>query len=389
MKILIVLTYYRPHVSGLTIYVERLARALAARDHQVTVLTSQYDQDLPLREVKHGVSIRRVPVAFRISKGVVMPTIGWHATRELLKHDVVSLHLPQLDAAGIALRGRLLGRPTVLTYHSDLRLPPGMVNRLANTVVDLANRLAASFAHRIVAYTEDFATHSPYLSNYLDKVTVIKPPVEVENVSSEDVQAFAARYAGPGPNIGMAARLASEKGVEYLMEALPRILEVHPQARVLFAGPYRNVLGEENYARMLAPQLKRHSDHWTFLGTLEPSEMAAFYRSCAVTVLPSLNNTETFGLVQIESMICGTPVVASDLPGVRQPIRMTGMGEIVPIGEPVSLADAILKIIDQPGAYRADTQEIAARFSPHATAESYERLFHSLGTGMGRSADGQ
>lgn len=387
MKVLIVLTYYRPHVSGLTIYVERLARALAARDHQVTVLTSQYDRDLPLREVRHGVSIRRVPVAFRVSKGVVMPTIGWQATRALLNHDVVSLHLPQLDAAGIALRGRILRRPTVLTYHSDLRLPPGFVNRAANTVVDIANRLAASFAHRIIAYTEDFATHSPYLSRYLDKVTVIKPPVEVAVVSGEDVQAFSKRYAGPGPNIGMAARLASEKGVEVLLEALPQILETHPQARILFAGPYQNVLGEEDYARMLAPLLERYKESWTFLGTLEPSEMAAFYRNCAVTVLPSLNNTETFGLVQIESMICGTPVVASDLPGVRQPVRMTGMGEIIPIGDSQALATAILRVIDRPHEYRADPQEIAARFSPHATAEAYERVFHNVSAEMGRPAE--
>lgn len=388
MKILIVLTYYRPHVSGLTIYVERLARALAARGHHITVLTSQYDRDLPRREVRHGVNIRRVPVALRVSKGVIMPTIGWQATWELLSHDVVSLHLPQLDAAGIALRGRLLRRPTVLTYHSDLRLPPGLVNRTANLVVDLANRLAALFSHRIVAYTDDFASHSPYLSRYLGKVTVIKPPVEVEAVSQEDVEAFADRYGGLGPNIGMAARLATEKGVEHLLAALPRILEVHPRARVLFAGPYRNVLGETDYARSLQPALERFKEQWTFLGTLEPSEMAAFYRTCDVTVLPSINNTETFGLVQIESMICGTPVVASDLPGVRQPVRMTGMGEIVPVGDPPELASALLRVLDAPGEYRADPGEIAARFSPPATAEGYEALFHTLLDDLGRSPAG-
>ncbi|MBM2851387.1 MAG: hypothetical protein HW418_4329 [Anaerolineales bacterium] len=73
MKILVALTYYRPHVSGLTIYVERLSRALAARGHQVTVLTSQYDRALPLRAELHGVQIVRVPVLMRVSKGVIMP----------------------------------------------------------------------------------------------------------------------------------------------------------------------------------------------------------------------------------------------------------------------------------------------------------------------------
>ena len=101
MKILIELTYYRPHVSGLTIYVERLARALAARGHQVTVLTSQYDRSLPECEELHGIEVVRIPVAARVSKAVLMPGIGWAANRLVPAHDVVSLHLPNVDAAGV------------------------------------------------------------------------------------------------------------------------------------------------------------------------------------------------------------------------------------------------------------------------------------------------
>ncbi len=67
MKILFVLTYYRPHVSGLTIYVDRLARAMVERGHQVTVLTSQYQRDLQREEVVDGVRILRVPVLMRIA----------------------------------------------------------------------------------------------------------------------------------------------------------------------------------------------------------------------------------------------------------------------------------------------------------------------------------
>ena len=100
VNILVALTYYRPHVSGLTIYVERLSRALVERGHQVTVLTSQYDRALPRRENLQGVAVVRVPVLMRVSKGVIMPTIGWHATEQVWKNDVISLHLPQLDAAG-------------------------------------------------------------------------------------------------------------------------------------------------------------------------------------------------------------------------------------------------------------------------------------------------
>ena len=301
MRILVSLTYYRPHVSGLTIYVERLARAWARAGHQVTILTSRYRRDLPADEVSDGVHILRLPVALRISKGVLMPTIGLEATRQVMTHDVLSLHLPQFDAAGIAMRGRLFRRPTVLTHHCDLRLPVGVFNGPAHAAVQLANNLAARLADAVVSYTEDYAEHSPFLARYAAKLRVIPPPVEApETPRPEAVAYFRSLRRGRGPVIGMAARLASEKGVEYLLEALPKILERHPDSQVLFAGQHQDVLGEDDYARRLRPALDRMAEHWTFLGVLDPHQMSAFYRACDVTVLPSLNSTESFGLVQIE-----------------------------------------------------------------------------------------
>lgn len=100
MRILIILTYYRPHTSGLTIYAERLAQAFARRGHAVTVMTSQYDKSLPREETVAGVRIVRVPVLWRVSKGVIMPSFGMTANRLVREHDVIQLHLPQFDAAG-------------------------------------------------------------------------------------------------------------------------------------------------------------------------------------------------------------------------------------------------------------------------------------------------
>jgi glycosyltransferase involved in cell wall biosynthesis len=379
MKVLVVLTYYRPHVSGLTIYVERLSKALAARGHQVTVLTSQYDRHLPLREQIDGVIVRRMPVAFRLSKGVVMPTIGWEATRQVWLHDVVSLHLPQFDAAGVAIRGRVLGKPTVLTYHCDVRLPSGGINPLANIAVNTANRLAASLCDRVVAYTQDYADHSPFLRRYAGKVQVIPPPVEVTSVSRQETAGFIRRYGLTGkPVIGMAARLATEKGVEYLLRALPAILAEFPDAKVWFAGQYENVLGEAEYAQRLEPLLEEYADHWTFLGSLDPAQMASFFKSCDVSVLPSVNSTESFGLVQIESMILGTPVVASALPGVRQPVLTTGMGKVVPPRDSKALSEAIIDVLRHPQSFKGRPAEVAPRFAPDAVAAQYEAMFTNL-----------
>jgi glycosyltransferase involved in cell wall biosynthesis len=378
MRLLIALTYYRPYTSGLTIYAERMAIAMARRGHTVTVLTSQYDPSLPQREILDGVRVVRAPVLARVNKGVIMPTIGWLASALAVQHDAMSLHLPQFDVPGLALRGRLLRQPVVLTYHCDVKLAPGLFNRVANTAVDAANNVGATLATAIVTYTQDYADHSPYLSRFRSKVRIIPPPVELPIVEETEVRAFARRWNIQGPVIGMVARLAAEKGVEVLLEALPRVLETFPNARVMFAGVYQNVLGEEAYAARLAPMLERHRDHWTFMGNLSQRELAAFFPNMSVLVVPSLNSTEAFGLVQVEGMLSGTPSIASALPGVRQPVHQTGMGEVVPIGDSDALASAIVRVIRNRPQYLRPREEIAARYNTERTAAEYEALFEEL-----------
>ena len=100
MRILIVLTYYRPHTSGSDDLYREVAQAFTNRGHQVTVFTTQYENHLPLEEIVDGVKIIRAPVLLRISKGVIAPTFGLIATRLVRENDVIHLHLPQFDAAG-------------------------------------------------------------------------------------------------------------------------------------------------------------------------------------------------------------------------------------------------------------------------------------------------
>jgi len=257
VKVLLVLTYYHPHVSGLTIYVKRLATTLAQRGHQVTVLTSRYDDALPAEETIEGVHVVRAPVLFRLSKGVIMPTFPFLAWRLIRQHDVVSIHLPQLEASLLGLWGRLAGRPVVLTYHCDLQLPKGWFNRVVDRVVFVSNYLAGQLAQAAVAYTQDFAQHSHFLSRFLDKVHVIPPPVIMPEPDPEAVESYLAEHdLVDRPVVGMAARLAAEKGVEVLIEAMPRLLEAFPRLKVLFAGQYEDVMGEETYYHRLMPMIR-------------------------------------------------------------------------------------------------------------------------------------
>lgn len=380
MHILTALTYYRPHYSGLTIYAEREARTLTARGHKVTILTSRYQDDLPAYEIIDGIEIIRPKVWFRLSKGVIMPSIPYWAWKLAGKADIVQLHVPQLDAAIISVISRLLGKPVVLTYHCDLQLPSGLVHKAANFASDVANHITAHMANVIVQNSKDYAQNSPFLKQYLDKIIPIPPPIVLSKISDNNVDAFQKKFnIKPGDRvIGMAARLATEKGVEFLAEALPIILKKFPTARVLFVGPDDNVVGEETYAQLIKELIKPLGKHWSFLGILTPEEMTAFFRVSEVTVLPSINSTESYGLVQIESMICNTPVVASDIPGVRVPVTSTGMGKIVPPADPEKLAAAIIEILENPQSYWHVSGDLLIQSQPEAVAEAYEKIFEDL-----------
>ncbi len=386
MNILINLTYYRPHTSGLTIYVERLAKAFVQLGHRVTILTSRYERTLQKTETRDGVKIIRVPVLFRISKGVVMPTLVFYLIKEFLRHDVIHIHLPQFDAAAVAFWSRLLHKPTILTYHCDLIMPRGLLNWLANQAVHLMNRIAAVFAHRIVTYTQDYANHSVFLRHYLKKLDVIKPPVQLPEVTPREIEEFQQRTNATHkrPVIGMAARFATEKGVEVLIKALPIVRESHPAAVIQFAGPHEQIVGEEQYAKKLMPAIRdlEKQQAWRFLGILNEKELTKFYANIDLLVVPSLNSTEAFGLVQIEAMLMGKPIVVSDLPGVRQPVQWHHMGEVVAVGDPKKLGQAILGILQDRERYRIEKEELDRQYSPEAVAKEYIKLFQRVAEGL-------
>jgi len=131
---------------------------------------------------------------------------------------------------------------------------------------------------------------------------------------------------------------------------------------------------------MLVP----YRDRWTFAGTLKGRDLAAFYGAIDLLLMTSINSTESFGLVQVEAMLCGTPVVSTNLPGVRQPITMTGMGEIVAIADSASLAAGIETVLSDPAAYIRPRNEIEAIFSLDRTIGDYEALYAELISDRGR-----
>ena len=254
---------------------------------------------------------------------------------------------------------------------------------MVDRVVRLQNDAAGRLADAVVTYTRDYGTHSPYLSQYLDrKLVIIPPPITLDEADDAIVRAFAEKHSlGKRPIIGISARLAAEKGVEVLLKALPRVLEAFPDALVLHAGPHKGIIGEEAYAARLAPLFEQYAAHYRLLGTLGGAELTAFYRNLDVLCICSLNSTESFGLVQIEAMRNGVPVAACNLPGVRQPVTMTGMGEVTEVGDDTALAEALIRILRDRDGYRRSAATISDSFSPDQTAAEYIRLFENLRRG--------
>ena len=242
--------------------------------------------------------------------------------------------------------------------------------------------MAGILSDQIVTYTQDYADNSSYLSRYKFKLRTILPPVELPSPDKGSVQTFAKTHntSEKRPVIGMAARFAAEKGVEVLLDSLPAILKKYPRAQVLFAGQYQNVMGEQSYADRLMPRIHEYeaAGHWAFLGNLNPVQMAAFYPNLDVLVVPSLNSTEAFGLVQIEAMLNGVPCVASALPGVRMPVQMHKMGRVARIGDSASLAGSIIEVLDAPEKFRGDLASIKKAYDPDTVASEYEDLFSRL-----------
>ncbi|MCK6579099.1 MAG: glycosyltransferase family 4 protein [Anaerolineae bacterium] len=375
LKILICLLYYFPHRTGLTIHVQRVAEELVRRGHHVTVLTARYSDDLPRDDIHmhEGVRVVRLWAPIHMSRGMIMPAYPWAALKLMLEHDVVSVHTPMLETALIALLSLLTGTKIVATHHGDLILPSGFINRLIQNTMFLMYRLLANRASRLLAYSQDYAEHSYYLRPFLDKTSVVYPPIQMPPPNPEAVARLRAQWSSDGgPVIGFAGRFVEEKRPDLAIRALEVINRRYPRARLVFAGEY-DIKYEETWQRHQA-LVQQYRDQIIFLGLLkEPQEMADFFAACDVLVLPS--DSECFALVQVEAMLSGTPVVMTNIPGGRVPVTETGMGLLAAPGDAVSIGEALAAVLDDPARYRKTREQIAEVFSFKETVDRYEQHF--------------
>lgn len=301
------------HLGGVERVYAEVAPRLADRDHQVTLVTST-DGD-PERDHHGGVDVIRRPRA-----GTVLGTPVARIWDSIPDSDVVQVPAtyPSVTPA-VVRRAEKDDASTVLDFHFEPH-PPSLLGRAAARLYARLGPRLYSRADRVLVRSERYADETPSLAHVSPRrVRVVPNGIDPE------------RFTPAGPAWGgeyalFVGRLVPYKGLDVLLEALSRA-EADLPLVVAGEGPLRDDL--EAQAEELGVDA-------TFLGYVPDDGLPALYRGATVTVLPSVNRQEAFGITLLESMACGTPVVASSLPGVRGVASHGGL--VAPPGEPGVLA---------------------------------------------------
>lgn len=372
-KILISLTYYAPHLSGLTLSTQHLAEQLAD-SFAISVLTTQFDKSLPLQEEKQKVQITRVPFLSRFGKGFFMPSYIFTAIKQVHETDHVFIVLPQVEGFLLALIATIMGKKVHCLYVCEVSLPGGTGAKLIEYALRFLNMLTLLLADSVSTLTDDFAKQNYVLTHFSNDPKGIYPITQIPHINKSEKDALQMRLPKADCYIGFLGRMAAEKGIDHLLAAIPSLEKTLGKSfQIVLAGPEKTV-GEKVYQDKIAELLRMYKDHVVQLGELPDGSLGAFYSLLDVFVLPSTNNTEAFGMVQVEAMYCGTPVVATNLPGVRVPIQQTGMGELVSPGNAEELAEVIAQISTNKKRYQKDIAIIQKEFSSDKIVEKYKTI---------------
>lgn len=337
MRIGLVCPYHWDRPGGVQYHVRDLADTLRGLGHHVEILTpAEHEESLPAEHVTFAG--RTVPVPYNGSMASVQfGPISAARVRRWLREghfDVVHVHDPAPPSIGLLVL--ILARgPIVATFHaatvrSKWLIAWGPVIR--PWLERISGRIAVS----------DFARRLQVEHLGGDAVVI---PNGVHVAAFADGPQLPGRGSG-GPTIGFLGRYDEpRKGLPVLLEAMGEVVRRHPTARLLIAGR-----GDPDALRAsIAPELRSHVE---LLGELSESDKGAFLRSVDVYCAPNLLG-ESFGIILIEALAAGAPIVASDLDAFAAVLEDGEVGVLVRRGDAAALADALGDLLGDP-ARRAD-----------------------------------
>lgn len=375
MNILFILTYYRPHWTGLTQYAARLAEGLASHGHRVSVLCSKHDHTHKAKEIINEVRIVRSHALFRISRSQFSPFLILHYLQMLIKQDAIVIYLPFQEVLPIAVLAKLFRKRLYLVHNGDLQLPKGFINRIIETVYMVTTSLAIKFSSAVIIQTIDYANYSKLLLSCATKRRVLLPLYESVHVSKSDRMAFVKKHQLTGKKlVGFSGRFVEEKGIDNLLKAIPFVLKKLPHAHFIFAGEY--YISYEHFWDRIRPLFNAYNKYCTLLGLLvDKKELVCFYQSLGLLVQPS--RSDCFPSSLVEALLAGIPAVVADVPGARWIVQKTGMGVVVDARNPQALANGIVNVLNHREQYVVKHQQAIDLFDYAHTLQAYERLFKS------------
>ena len=331
-RVLQVGKFYPPHRGGMESHLEALCGQLRG-EVDVEVLVAGEGRRT-VEEVLGSVPVTRVGTLFDFAAAPVCPGLV-RRIRES-RADIVHLHWPHPTALLAYLASGHAGR-LVVTYHSDV-----VRQRVLGAVFRPVLRRALGRAAAVIAASPNYVESSPVLREFKAKCRVIPfgiPLDGFDRVDASEVSRLRERF-GPRVVLGV-GRLIYYKGFEHLVRAM-RDVDAH--LVVVGEGPLRGALEQEAERAGVA-------DRVTLAGRVR--EVAPYYHAADVFALPSVARSEAFGIVQLEAMACGLPVVNTRLDSGVTFVSVDGVtGLTVPPADPGALASALNTLLAD-GALRA------------------------------------
>ena len=324
MKVLHLGKFYSPVRGGMETILELICDRTA---HQVQNSALVANSTFALSEERRGrVDVIRLPAIVKIGAVAFCPTMPFRLKAETA--DLIVLHEPN----PMALLAYFLARPAgtlIVWFHSDVIRPNWRYRLFYHPILQFALARAA----RVVVSSPTLAASSSALKPWQHKCLVIPFGIE-ERPAPDHVlrRADAIRKEEGRPIVLFVGRLVPYKGVDVLLEAMRAIPAV---ALLVGEGPQRATLQRVAETCGVADRVR-------FLGEVSNDELAALYRACDLLVLPSVTRQEAFGVVLLEAMAAGKPVVSTDLgTGTSFVNQNDDTGLVVAPGDAEALHDAI------------------------------------------------